>query len=61
MLFEDLLTNWLALIGGISGLIMLGYMIGMLYLSKKKDKDIQDVKVQLAEVKGILLGSRVRK
>lgn len=55
---EGLFTNWLALVGGLSGLLVILYMAGMIYYNRRKDADIQAVRRDIAEVKGILLGRK---
>lgn len=55
---ETLLENWLPLVGGVSGLSLIIYMVLMLYFSRKKDRDVQELRIQVAELKGLLQGRK---
>lgn len=51
-------SGFLALIGGFSGLAVLAYMVGMVYYARKRSADVESLRREVAEVKGILLGRR---
>ena len=57
MIFEGIIA-WLPLVGGVSGVIFIVYAISMIYFQAKKNREIQELRRELAEVKGILLGGR---
>jgi hypothetical protein len=58
MTVDTLVEGWLPLVGGISGLLLIIYMAVMIYYARKKDHDIQELRREVAEVKGLLLGRR---
>lgn len=55
MSFTGVLDGWVALIGGISGLVFMIYAGGMLYFSSKRRQDIEALRLDLAELKGMML------
>lgn len=55
---DALVEGWLPLVGGISGLLFIIYMALVLHYARKKDHDIQELRREVAEVKGLLLGRR---
>lgn len=50
--------GWLPALGGISGAAMLAYMVWMGYYARKKDRDVQELRRDLAEIRGLLLGRK---
>lgn len=54
MSFTGVLDGWVALIGGVSGLIFLVYIIGMLYFANKRRRDIEELRREIERFKGML-------
>ena len=58
MTLDGIIEGWLPLVGGISGLALLVYMVLMVYYNRKKDQDIQALRREVAELRGLLLARR---
>lgn len=56
MSFFDVVSGWLPLIGGLSGLLLLVYMLWMGYYARKKDRDLAEFRVENARSLGELKG-----
>lgn len=56
MTLLDVLDGWLPLVGGITGVLWITYMIWMGYHAYKKDRREQRMEVALARMEGLLLG-----
>lgn len=54
MTLTELLNGWLPIVGGVSGLCLLLYMVLMVYFARKKDHDIQALRREIAELKGYM-------
>lgn len=54
------INGQLALVGGLSGVVILFYFIIMAYFARRKDRHIQEIQVQLARIEGLILGRRGR-
>lgn len=52
------LASILPLVGGVTGLAMLVYMGLMVYYARKKAADVEALRREIAEVKGLLLGRK---
>lgn len=50
--------SWLPAVGGIVGLITIVYFALMIHFTRKRDKHLEDIKVQLAELRGMILGKK---
>lgn len=61
MVFDEVLSGWLALVGGVSGLLLLLYMVLMVYYSRQRERAIVELRLELAEIRGLLLGRRMKK
>lgn len=57
----DIVNGWLPLLGGITGLAWLVYMIVTLYYHRKKDHDIQSLRRDVAELKGLVVGKGLKR
>ena len=53
----DIFTSWLGVLGGISGLAVLAYMALIVHFTRKRDRDVQELRREVAEIKGLLLGT----
>lgn len=58
-LVADLNSN-LAIVGGVSGAVLLFYFGLMTYYARRKDRHVQEIQVQLARIEGLILGRRGR-
>ena len=61
MVFDEVLSGWLALVGGVSGLLLLLYMVLMVYYSRKREQAVVELRLELAEIRGLLLGRRLKR
>lgn len=55
---ESVISSWLPLVGGVSGLAFLIYMTLMVYYSRKKEQEVQALRRDVAELRGLLLARR---
>lgn len=60
MTLEDTVLNALPLVGGASGLAVLIYMVVMVHFARKKDRDVQELRRDVAELRGLVLGISLR-
>lgn len=57
MSLENTIVNALPLVGGASGLALLIYMAVMIHFARKKDVTLQELRLDVAELKGLVLGT----
>ena len=58
MTVETVLNSWLGIVGGITGLGFLVYMGLMIYYQHRKEKELAAIRLQLAELRGLILGRK---
>lgn len=52
------LSGLLKLVGGLSGAALIIYFSLMIHYARKRELAVQEVKVQLARIEGLILGRR---
>ena len=59
-MLDNMLNSVLVALGGLSGLLLVAYMLIMAFYTRKRSRDVEELRLDVRELKGLLLGLKRR-